>query len=117
MQEDMKSMKIYQTWDLVVLPGKAVPIGSKCVYKIKRNTVGDVYRFKARLMAEGFSQKYGIDYHDVFASVVAYITFRLLLSIARVNKMIVNHIDAKTAFLIGKLENNIHEATSRFSRR
>ena len=73
-------MEINQTWELVVLPEKAVPIGGKWVYKIKRITVGDVYRFKVRLVAQWFSQKYGIDYDEVFVPVVFHITFRLLLS-------------------------------------
>ena len=86
---------------MIVSPEKAIPIGSNWVYKIKRNADGDVYRFKARLVGQGFSQKYGIDYDEVFAPVVSHVTFRLLLSIAGVNKMIVNHIDAKTAFQNG----------------
>ena len=40
MQEEIESMKINQTWDLVFLPEKAIPVGSKWVYKIMRNADG-----------------------------------------------------------------------------
>lgn len=82
MQDEIESMRFNQTWELVPLPQNVSPIGSKWVYKIKRNADGDICRFKARIVAQGFSQKYGIDYDEVFAPVVSHITFRVLLSIA-----------------------------------
>lgn len=98
MQDEMESLKKNQTWELVELPEDKSALGSKWVYKIKRSSDGDVSRFKARLVAQGFSQKYGIDYDEVFAPVVSHTTFRILLSIAGKKNMIVNHIDAKTVF-------------------
>ena len=65
-------------------------------------------RYKARLVAKGFSQKYGQDYDQVFAPVVKQTTLRTLLAIASMNGMTVQHIDVKTAFLNGYLENDIY---------
>lgn len=65
-------------------------------------------RFKARLVAQGFSQKYGADYNEVFAPVVKHTTFRVLLSIAGQRGYKVRHLDAKTAFLNGKLNEEIY---------
>lgn len=55
-------------------------------------------------MAQGFSQKYGTDYDQVFAPVVSQANFRILLSVAGKRKLFVQHLDAKTAFLNGDLK-------------
>lgn len=62
----------------------------------------------ARLVAQGFSQKYGTDYDLVFAPVVRPVTFRILLIIAAREGMDMVHFDAKTAFLNGKLDEVIY---------
>lgn len=107
MQEEIASMESNGTWELTELPKGKLAIGNKWVYKLKRNTEGDMYRFKARLVAQGFSQKYGVDYDEVFAPVVNHTTFRIFLSIAGKYKMIVNHLDVKAAFLNGKISETI----------
>lgn len=63
---------------------------------------------KDGLIAQGFSQKYGTDYDQVFAPVVKQTTFRILLSIAGKEGMLVQHWDAKTAFLNGKIKEKIY---------
>lgn len=57
-------------------------VGCKWVFKAKTDEKGKVERFKARLVAQGFSQKFGVDYDEIFAPVVKQSTFRILLSIA-----------------------------------
>lgn len=64
-------------------------IGCKWVFKIKTNIEGAVNKYKARLVAQGFSQKYGVDYDEVIAPVVRSSTFRTLLSIAGKQNMLV----------------------------
>lgn len=78
------------------------------MFKIKRDVNGNVSRYKARLVAQGFSQKYGTDYDEVFAPVVRQTTFRTLLSVAAKRKYNVQHYDIKTAFLNGNLEEEIY---------
>ena len=70
---------------LVPLPHDRSIVGSKWVYKIKKNPNGNVSRYKARLMAQGFSQKHGINYLDTFSLVVRHTTMRILLAVAAVN--------------------------------
>lgn len=82
-------MKNNRAWGIVELP-KGEAIGSKWVYKIKKNQNGDLKRYKARLVAQGYSQKYGIDYDEVFSPVVMHTTFRMLLSIAAKGNLIVH---------------------------
>lgn len=108
MQEEIKAMRTNNTWDIVPLPEGRKAVGSKWVFKLKRNANGDFVRYKARLVAQGYSQKYGVDYNEVFSPVVMHTTFRMLLSVAAKRNLIVQHIDAKTAFLNGNLEETIY---------
>lgn len=82
MNDEMKSLKKNGTWTLCELPSDRKAIGCKWVYKLKTNADGSACRFKARLVAQGFSQKYGTDYDQVSAPVVRQTTFRILLSVA-----------------------------------
>ena len=88
---------------LVDLPEGRRAIGSKWVFKIKTNALGEIQQYKARLVAQGFSQKFGTEYDQVFAPVVLQSTFRIMLTIAAKQRMRVIHLDAKTAFLNGTL--------------
>lgn len=108
MQEEMESLKKNSTWELTDLPEKREAIGCKWVFKVKKNEKGVVQRYKARLVAQGFSQKFGVDFNEVFAPVGRQSTFRTLLSVAGRRKMKVHHLDAKTAFLNGSLEEVIY---------
>jgi len=104
MQEKMASLENNQTWKLSELPHDRQPIGCKRIYKMKRSADGSIRRFKARLVAQGYSQKYGEDYNQVFAPVVKHSTFRMLLAKVTRNEMEVYHMDAKTVFLNGTID-------------
>ena len=78
----MNSMYENETWELVKLPDDRKASGSKWTYKIKRDACGKITRSKARLVAQGFSQKFGIDYEEVFAPVARTTTFKVLLAVA-----------------------------------
>jgi transposase InsO family protein len=108
MNEELDAIEENQTWELTTLPQGRKAIGSKWVFKTKRDEHGNISRFKARLVAQGFSQKFGIDYDEVFAPVARSTTLRLLLSVAGSRKYNVNHYDIKTAFLNGTLKEEIY---------
>lgn len=108
MQEEIEAHEHNGTWELVDLPPGKTAIGSKWVFKVKTSADGELQRYKARFVAQGFLQKYGEDYDEVFAPVVLHTTFRALLSVAARRNMIVHHFDAKTAFLNGKLNETIY---------
>ena len=77
------------------------------VYKLKRDADGKISRFKARLVARGFTQVYGTDYLDTYAPVTHLETIRLLFALAAEKDWEIRQIDVKTAYLNGKLDEEI----------
>jgi hypothetical protein len=82
MEEEMASLDKNEAWDLVELPTRRKPIGSKWVFKKKLNAEGKVEKYKARLVAKGYSQVEGIDFGEIFSPVAKLNSIRLLLSVA-----------------------------------
>ncbi|KMQ87033.1 gag-pol polyprotein [Lasius niger] len=82
MDDEIKSLQKNGTWVLEKIPNGTKTIGYKWVFKLKKFADKRPDRVKARLVAQGFSQKYGTDYNEVFAPVVKHTTLRVLLSIA-----------------------------------
>ena len=106
-EEEMQSMEKNGTWTLIEPPKNAEVIGCKWIFKLKRNDEGFAIKHKARLVAQGFSQKFGLNYDEVFAPVVRASTFRTLLAIAGKEKLKVHHYNVKTAFLYGNLKETV----------
>ena len=82
MDLEIKSIEKNGTWELTTLPIGAKQIGAKWVFKTKLNENGKVDKLKARLVTKGFSQKFGIDYTEVFAPVARWDTIRMILALA-----------------------------------
>ncbi|XP_076949375.1 putative mitochondrial protein AtMg00820 [Bidens hawaiensis] len=82
MEAEIDSTERNKTWQLVEAPAKVNPIGLKCIYKIKRDEAGKIPKYKARIVAKGYVQKYGIDFEEVFAPVARIEIVRLLLALA-----------------------------------
>ena len=97
-----------ETWELVELPSGRKPIGCKWVFKVKHGSNGKVERFKGRLVAKGYDQKYGIDYDETFSPVVRFSSIRALIALAVQNGMLLHQMDVVTAFLNGKLDEEIY---------
>nr|GFB12057.1 retrovirus-related Pol polyprotein from transposon TNT 1-94 [Tanacetum cinerariifolium] len=109
MNEEMQSLKKSKTWDLVTLPKGVKPVGCKWVLKRKEGIPGvEPARFKSRLVAKGFLQKEGIDYHEVFSPTVKHKTIWVLLAMVGAFSLELEQLDVKTAFLHGNLEERIY---------
>eukprot|EP00253_Pinus_taeda_P027768 PITA_27768 len=108
MHEEMESIYRNHTWDLVELPEGKTPIGCKWLYKPKINADGSVEKFKARLIAKGYSQQEGIDFDDTFAPVAKLNTIRMLICLATKHKWKLYQLDVKSAFLNGELKEEIY---------
>ncbi|KAJ0795409.1 putative RNA-directed DNA polymerase [Helianthus annuus] len=108
MDREIESIKKNETWDLVEPPLNQNPIGVKWIFKTKYDAHGNVDKHKARLVVKGYNQKYGIDYHDVFAPVIRFDTIRLVLALAARHGWYLHQMDVKTAFLNGKLNEVVY---------
>jgi hypothetical protein len=96
-----------QTWDLVTLPLGKKPITARWVYKVKTGSQGTKQRLKARLVAQGFEQRPGIDYDETFAPTVKWATIRLVTAIAATFGWDIHHMDFITAFLNSPLKEDV----------
>ena len=102
--EEMGAHRARQTWELIPYePGMHV-LRCRWVYKYKRDHTGNVVRYKARLVIQGFGQKFGIDFFDTFAPVARMSSIRLVLAIAAVLDLILHQLDIVTAFLEADVE-------------
>ena len=108
MDSEMESIKENKVWDLVELPeGKRV-VGSKLVFKrrIGANGVEDCY--KAHLVAQGFSQRSGIDYDETFCPVVRFESLRTLIAVAVQQGIMLHQMGVISAFLNCKIEEEVY---------
>ena len=108
MDDEMLALIQNQTWELVDLPGGKKPVGCRWVYTIKYNSDGSLERYKARLVARGYTQTYGLDYKENFAPVAKMNTVRVLISIAVNLDWELLQYDIKNAFLYGDLKEEIY---------
>ncbi|GKB39878.1 putative ribonuclease H-like domain-containing protein [Tanacetum coccineum] len=108
MQEELLQFKLQKVWTLVDLPKGKRAIGTKWVYRNKKDERGIVVRNKARLVAQGYTQEEGIDYDEVFAPVARIEAIRLFLAYASFMGFIVYQMDVKSAFLYGTIEEEVY---------
>ena len=86
MDNEINALKKNNIFDFVDKPIGRNIVGSKWVFKTKKNADGTLERFGARAIAQGFSQAPGFDFEDTFAPVIRYESLRLLLAICARNK-------------------------------
>ena len=96
------------TWDIVDLPEGKKAIGCGWVFKVKHNSDGSIERFKARIVAKGYSQRPGVDYNESFAPTFRPATLRLILALAAVEDLELRSIDISSAFINGDLDEEIY---------
>ncbi|GJT91928.1 putative ribonuclease H-like domain-containing protein [Tanacetum coccineum] len=108
MQDELLQFKLQKVWTLVDLPNGKRAIGTKWVYRNKKDERGIVIKNKARLVAQGYTQEEGIDYDEVFAPVARIEAIRLFLAYASFKDFVVYQMDVKSAFLYGKIEEEVY---------
>ena len=103
MDEELAALNSRGTWELVPRPPSTSIVTCRWVFSVKHNPDGTVARHKARLVARGFTQTYGIDYSDTFSPVARMSSIRILFSIAINKNWSLRQLDVKNAFLYGDL--------------
>ena len=100
MRDEMDFKAKNQVWELVTLSPRRKTIGNKWVLKIKHKADGSIDKYKACLVAKGYTQREGIDYDGTFSLVVKFVSIRLILAIVAYLDLELFQMDVKTAFLM-----------------
>ena len=108
MEAELQALKENHTWDIVSCPPNVKPIGSKWVYTVKLKFDGSLDRHKARLVALGNKQEYGLDYEETFALVAKMTTVRTILAIASSKSWPLHQMNVKNDYLNGDLKKEIY---------
>ncbi|GJV41473.1 putative ribonuclease H-like domain-containing protein, partial [Tanacetum coccineum] len=108
MQEELLQFKLQQVWILVDLPFGKKEIGTKWVFRNKRDERSIIVKNKARLVAQGQKQEEGINYDEVFSPVARIEAIRLFLVFASYKGFLVYKMDVKSAFVYGKIKEEVY---------
>nr|QBH67592.1 OSJNBb0022P19.2 protein [Ustilago esculenta] len=106
-----KELNLHQennTWTVVNAPDNANIIGSQWVFKVKWKGDGTINKYKARLVAQGYTQVHGINYKETFTPVVKMATLRMLMIMSLQYDMKIYQLDIVTAYLNGELDVNLY---------
>jgi hypothetical protein len=108
-EAELRSLCQREVFGLAVpTPPKVILVGCKWVFLWKRNEHGQVVRYKTRLVAQGFTQRPGIDYDETYSPIMSGILFRYLISMAANMNLKIQLMDVVTAYLYGSLDSEIY---------
>ena len=108
MKQEKESLAKIETWDIIEAPKKRKMVRCKWIFKKKEGPSSDVPPiYKARVVAKGYSQIQGVDFHEVLSPVVKHSSIRALLVLVALEDLELHQLDVKTTFLYGELENEI----------
>jgi len=107
-EDEIRNFQQMGVYDVVPWPKGRKVVGSKWVLRIKCGPDGQVQKYKACIVAQGFTQVEGLDYDQTFAPVVKLSTFRAILAIAIQQNLTIHQMDVKAAYLNGKLKEEIY---------
>jgi hypothetical protein len=108
MDEELESIRKNKTYTVTTIPAGRKAIDTKWIFKVKKDSDGNIARLKARLVAKGYRQQQGIDYDETFAPVTKFTTLRTLLALAALHNLELDQMDVTTAFLNGDLQEEIY---------
>jgi len=108
MESEIQSLNENGTWTLVHPPKDRNIVGSRWVYRIKKNSDGSVIKYKSRLVAQGFTQEPSVDFKETYAPVSKATTVRTLFAIAAAKGFEVTQVDISTAYVNAEVEEEIY---------
>lgn len=112
MKQEIQVLKDNQTLEVVNLPPGDHKVGSKWVYKTKYQANGKVERYKAGMVAKGYSQLEVLDYNDTFSHVAKMVKLRCVIALAVYKGWNVFQMDVYNTFLQGDLDKKVYMALS-----
>jgi hypothetical protein len=108
MKEELDAIERNKIWNPTELPNNKKVINVRWVYKVKLKPGGSIGKHKVRLVMRGFPQKPGLYYFEVFVPVARHETIRLVIAINAKRNWPLMHLDVKSAFLNGPLEEEVY---------
>ncbi|CCF54415.1 hypothetical protein NDA11_004860 [Ustilago hordei] len=105
---EMEGLESMNIWKVVDMPTNAHLVDLKLVLNVKMDANGVPYKFKAQSCAQGFSQREGVDYMEIFAPIVPHDTIHTVLVIAAKFNWEIDTIDIKQAYLNASLSHDIY---------
>jgi hypothetical protein len=108
MPQEFDALQSNNTRTLCPRPPHHNVIRNKWVFKMKRKADGNVERFKARLVANGFDQMNGVDYTETFSPVIKPSTIRIILALTVHFDWVIKQLDVYIAFLQGHLNKEVY---------
>jgi hypothetical protein len=107
-EEEMRTWKDMDVYDIVPLPKGHKVVGSKWVFHVKQGPDGSIQKYKARIVAQGFTQVEGIDFDQTFAPVAKFSSLRTIFSLAAQHNLKIHQMDVKVAYLNAELKEEIY---------
>ncbi|PKU73457.1 Retrovirus-related Pol polyprotein from transposon TNT 1-94 [Dendrobium catenatum] len=108
MSNEFLALQKQSTWSLTPPPANSPVLGCKWLFKVKLPSSGQAPTYKARLVAQGFAQEYGINYKETFSPVAKMATVRILITIAVTRGWSILQFDISNAFLHGDLPDVVY---------
>ena len=109
MQKEINSLCTNETWDVVELPEGERVVGARWVYTVKLDNHNNVVKYKARYVAKGYVQRWGIDYDQSFAPTARLSTIRVLLQMCvQYDLTILHQIDVSSAYLNADIDVDLY---------
>ena len=105
-QAEYETLMGYRSWDLVPKPLKTNIVGSHWTFRVKRDNLGNINKFKARVVAQGFSQIPSVDFTETYSPTICLTSIRFILAYACQNDLELKQVDIKGAYLNGRLDDD-----------
>ena len=99
MDEELSALEAHGTWKLTDLPAGANLVGCHWTFVVKKDAAGNIVRYKARLVAQGFSQVPGVDFFDTYTPVAKMASIQATLAYAAHHDLEIHQVDIKNAYL------------------